>query len=206
MNLQSEILGLSVAYALVGTLVLLGVARGRWPWAVKAAAIVLTSAFYVLVFFRSEGLLGWSATAALPRRFEVLWALTVEPDSASHDPGAVHLWVQALDPANMPTGEPRAYRLPYSTRLAGKVEAVRTEIQAGHPQEGRTVEQLIATGQAPLPEGPVAAPGAEVEAGGDPATGGALDPAFLGDDTKSVDFAPLPRSLLPPKDAPSRPN
>jgi len=138
----------------------------------------------------------------LPQRFEVLWALTVEPDPASHDPGAVHLWVQALDAANLPNGEPRAYRLPYSTRLAEKTEAARAEIKAGHPQAGRTVETLVATGQAPLPNGPVAAPGAEVEAGGDPASGGSLDTTLLGGDSKSIEFAPLPRSLLPPKDAP----
>ncbi len=202
MTLQAEILGLSVAYALLGTLVLLGVARSRWPWVLKAGAIVLTSAFYVLVFFRTQGLLGWSATAALPARFEVLWVRTVEPDPTSNDPGAVHLWLEALDEGNRPNGEPRAYRLPYTRRLAQKVEAARTEIQAGHPQGGRAVDLGTAGDQGTPPDGPATAPGAGAEAGGDPASGGSLDPAFLGGDARSVEFAPLPRPTLPPKDAP----
>jgi hypothetical protein len=39
-------------------------------------------------------------------------------------------------------------------------------------------------------------------AGGDPSSGGYLDPAFLGGDSKSVEFAPLPVPRLPEKDAP----
>jgi hypothetical protein len=43
-------------------------------------------------------------------------------------------------------------------------------------------------------------PGAEP--GGDPSGGGLLDPAFLRGESQSVDFAPLPKPSLPPKDAP----
>ena len=198
MNLQAEILGLSVAYALLGTLVLLGVARTRWPWAVKAGVIVLTSGFYVFVFLRTQGLLGWSAATALPARFEVLWVRTVEPDPTSNDPGAIHLWLEALDASNLPSGEPRAYRLPYSTRLARKAEVARVEIQAGHPQGGRAVD--FGTGEGEMPNGPAGTAGASAEPGGDPSGGGVLDPAFLGGDSRSVLFAPLPAPVLPPKE------
>jgi hypothetical protein len=199
MNLQAEVLGLSVAYALLGTLVLLGVARSGWPWAFKAGAIVLTSAFYVFVFFRTQGLLGWSAATALPARFEVLWVRTVEPDPASNDPGAIHLWLEALDADNRPSGEPQAFRLPYSTKLARKAETARVEIQAGHAQGGGPFN--LGTGEGELPNGTAGAAGAGAEPGGDPSGGGALDPAFLGGDSRSVLFAPLPAPVLPPKGA-----
>jgi hypothetical protein len=202
MTLQTEILALSAAYALLGILALIGVTRTRWPWPFKTAAIVLTSGFYILVFFRMEGLLGWSAIAPLPEHFQLLWARNVDPNLASNDPGAIHLWLEALDDANLPSGEPRAYRLPYSQRLADKVEAARNEIQAGHPQGGRAVDFGVEDNQAGVPDGPVGPPGHRAEAGGDPAAGGSLDPAFLGGDSKSVEFAPLPKPLLPPKDAP----
>lgn len=198
MNLQADILGLSAAYALLGTLVLLGMARSRWPWAVKAGVIVLTSAFYVFVFFRTQGLLGWSAATALPARFEVLWVRTVEPDPTNNDPGAIHLWLEALDAGNLPSGEPRAYRLPYSVRLAHRAEAARVEIQAGHPQGGRAAD--FRTGEGETPNGPAGTAGAGAVPGGDPSGGGALDPAFLGGDSRSVLFAPLPAPVLPPKD------
>jgi len=59
-----------------------------------------------------------------------------------------------------------------------------------------------ASDQAAPPDGTAAAPGAGAEAGGDPAGDGSLDPAFLGGDARSVEFASLPRPTLPPKDAP----
>jgi hypothetical protein len=39
-----------------------------------------------------------------------------------------------------------------------------------------------------------------VEPGGDPSGGGLLDSAFMGGESQSVEFAPLPVARLPPKD------
>ena len=80
MSLRGEILVLSVAYALLGTLLLLALTRARLPWGVKVAAILVTSGFYAEAYFRTEGLLGWSAYAKLPPRFQLLWARTVETE------------------------------------------------------------------------------------------------------------------------------
>lgn len=199
MSLESEIVLLALAYALLAALVLIAVTRARLPWMVKAGAIGVTSVFYVVVFFRTEGLLGWSAYASVPARFQLLWARTIEPNLAEKEPGAIHLWVEALDDANLPSGVPRAYRLPYSANVAGKVEAARVEIMNGHPQGGRAVDFGIGDGTA-APPAATAAGGAEP--GGDPSSGDYLDPAFLGGDSKSVEFAPLPVPKLPAKDAP----
>jgi hypothetical protein len=201
MSLEAQILGLSFAYALLGMLLLVAVTRAQLPWPVKAGAIVVTSAFYVLVFFKTHGLLGWSALEAVPPRFQLLWARSVEPDPARKLPGAIHLWLEELDDANLPSGVPRAYQLPYSAVLARKVEGARVEIMNGHPQGGRAEDFGIDEGQG-TPEGPVATSRQRAEAGGDPSGGGILDPAFLGGDSKSVEFAPLPAPALPSKDAP----
>jgi hypothetical protein len=199
MSLQTEILGLSIGYALLGLLLLLALVRARLPWSVKVGAVALTSAFYVLVYYRTQGLLGWSAYQPLPPRFQLLWARSVEPNIAQGEPGAVHLWVEELDEANFPSGVPRAYRRPYSTALARKAESARTEISNGRPQGGRA-EQL-GSGEGGHMDGSVAAL-KNAEAGGDPASGEALDTAFMGGDSQSIAFAPLPVRTLPPKDAP----
>jgi hypothetical protein len=198
MGLQTEILMLSFGYALLGLLLLLAVTRTRLAWPVKATAIAVTSAFYLVVFLRTEGLLGWSAPEPLPPRFQLLWARSVEPNLALDEPGALHLWVEELDEANVASAVPRAYRLPYSAALARKVESARAEIMNGRPQGGRAEQFGSGDGQ-PVPDG---APRRGVEAGGDPASGGALDSAFLGGEQQSVEFAPLPVVKLPPKDAP----
>jgi hypothetical protein len=203
-NLETEIVGLSLAYVLLAVLLLLALTRALLPWPLKAAAIALTSAFYVIAFFRTEGLLGWSSPGPLPQRFQLLWVRTVDPDRALDDPGAIHLWLEEIDDANLPSGVPRAYRLPYSTALARKAEAARVEIVNGHPQAGRALDFASASADAP-PDTPVTPPraGEPGESGGDPSTG-LFDPAMLGGlNTQSVDFVPLPPPRLPPKDAPA---
>jgi hypothetical protein len=49
--------------------------------------------------------------------------------------------------------------------------------------------------------GAVAGARAGVEPGGDLSGGGLLDPACLGGDSQSVEFAPLPVPILPSKEA-----
>lgn len=203
MGLQSQIVGLSVAYVVLAALLLVVALRVRAPWPLKVAAVVITSVFYGVAFFRIEGLPGWSAAAPLPPQFQLLWARVVDPNPLDRDPGAVHVWVEELDAANIPSGQPRAYRLPYSPTLAAKVEAARDEILKGRPQGGRAADYGTGTGQA-APEGPsdvtklrpAAAPG------GDPTGGGLLDLSFLTGESGNIEFSALPPPVLPPKDAP----
>ncbi|MGH6751745.1 MAG: hypothetical protein ACREDP_06210, partial [Bradyrhizobium sp.] len=140
MELQKEILGLAIAYAVLGALLLVIALRARVSWPLKLGAVLVTSAFYGVTFFRIEGLTGWSTPGPLPSQFQLLWARIVEPNPLDRDPGAVHIWVEALDAANLPSGQPRAHRLPYSAALASKVTAARDEIMKGHPQGGRAAD------------------------------------------------------------------
>ena len=203
MELQKEILGLSIAYVLLAALLLVIALRARIPWPLKVAAVLVTSAYYCVAFFRVEDLTGWSAPTPLPAQFQLLWARVVEPNPLDRDPGAVHIWVEELDAANLPNGQPRAHRLPYSPALAHKVEAARDEILKGHPIGGRAVDIGAGNGQA-APEGPanVASLHPKAAPGGDPMGGGPLDLSFLTGEAGNIEFAPLPVPLLPPKDAP----
>jgi hypothetical protein len=203
MELQKEILGLSIAYALLAALLLIVVLRASVSWPLKTAVVLVTSAYYCVAFFRIEGLTGWSAPAPLPSQFQLLWARVVEPNPLDRDPGAVHIWVEELDAANLPSGQPRAHRLPYSAALAHKVEAARDEIMKGHPQGGRAVDYGSGNGQS-APEGPsdVSTLRPSAAPGGDPMSGGPLDLSFLTGEAGNIEFAPLPVPILPPKDTP----
>jgi hypothetical protein len=199
MSLESEIVGLSLAYAALGVLLLIGVVGTRLSWTTKAAAVAVTSAFYVFVFFRLQGLLGWAAYDQLPARFELLWAQVIETELVSHEAGAIYLWVEALDDKNRPSQVPRAFVLPYTRTLAEKVKGAQAEITRGHPQFAKPRDFGTGTG-ANTPDGLTPARGGGV--GGDPSGGGLLDTKFLGGGAPSIDFAPLPPPMLPPKDAP----
>ena len=60
-SLQSVILTLSISYALIGALLLVVLVYARLPWPAKAVAVVVTSAFYIVSFVGTRGLLGWAS-------------------------------------------------------------------------------------------------------------------------------------------------
>jgi hypothetical protein len=203
-NLSTIIICLSIAYALLGVLLLVLCVFARIPWPVKAGAIVLTSAFYVVSFFATRGLLGWSSTDPLPPKFKLLGARIVEPHSLEGDPGAIHLWVEALDDDNFPSGVPRAYRLPYDARLAEKTEAAIRASEDGVPQGGRPADFDSGENE----NGASGATAREATAstitttgGGDPSTSGPIDPVSGHKEGQTINFSPLAPPSMPPKDA-----
>ena len=201
-SLTDSIIWLSIAYALLGVLLLVVCVFARVPWPVKAALIVMTSAFYVVSFFATRGLLGWSSTDPLPPKFKLLSARIVEPHSLEGDPGAIHLWVEALDDDNFPSGTPRAYRLPYDAHLAERTEAAIQASAEGRPQGGRTAD--FGNGQGGTAEATVreVTPSTiTTTGGGDPSSGGPLDPQSAHGQNQNISFSPLVPPRMPPKDA-----
>jgi hypothetical protein len=198
-NLQSVILMLSIAYAMIGVLLLVVMVYARLPWPAKAVFVAVTSAFYVVSFFGTRGLLGWATADRLPPTFKLLQVRIVEPHTLEGDPGSIYLWVEALDEGNRPSGVPRAYRLPYTDSLAQKADKAASEIAAGHPEGGRAAD--LGTGEGGL-LGAVREyilPNVILETtGGDPSIGGGLAAPQAGD---GVSFTPLLPPRMPPKEA-----
>jgi hypothetical protein len=139
--MTATLIAISAAYVVMGVLLLSVGLTSPIRWWVKAAAITVTSLFFVEAFFATKGLLGWPGSGRLPARFQLLWTRVVEPDPKLHDTGSIFLWVEEVDDNNVPTGTPRSYRLPYSKPLADKSLKARDEIMSGNPQEG-TAEDL----------------------------------------------------------------
>jgi hypothetical protein len=197
-NLQSVIVTLSVSYALIGALLLVVIVYARLPWPVKAIAVVVTSAFYVVSFVATRNLLGWASVDRLPASFKLLQARIVDPHTVEGDPGSVYLWVEALDEDNRPSGVPRAYRLPYSDALAEKTHTAESAIAAGHPQGGRAAD--FGTGEGGLIDAAreYILPRTILQtSGGDASTGEFKAAGAAGD---GVSFTPLLPPRMPPKD------
>lgn len=202
MSRQTDVLGILFAYAAVGTVLLVILVRSGVSRRLAIMAVMAMSGFYIATFYWVEGMLGWSAPLAVPDRFKVVATRVLEPDFVHQRPGAVHLWLEALDEHNIPSGEPRAYVLPYSPELASRVSAAQVEINKGRPQGGTSRSFASNLGNE-VPEGAnVRTIAHGVPAGGDPSGGGILDPAAIGGQSKSIDLIPLPPPLLPPKDDP----
>ena len=201
-SLNTIILSLSIAYAMLGVLLLAICVFTRLPWPLKAAAVALTSVFYILGFFSTRSLLGWSSVDPLPAQFKLLSARIVEPHSLEGEPGAIHLWVEELDSDNRPSGVPRAYRLPYNVKLAERTERAIGASAEGRPQGGRTADfGNGAGGVAEAAAREITPSSITTTGGGDPSSGGPLDPAFAHTENQSISFAPLPPPRMPAKDA-----
>jgi len=197
-NLQTVIVTLSVCYALIGALLLLVLVYARLPWQAKAVAVIITSAFYVGSFIGARGLLGWASVDRLPRQFKLLQARIVDPHTVDGDPGAVYLWVETLDDDNRPSGVPRAFRIPYSDKLAEKAQHAADQIAAGHPQGGRAADFGTGDGGVIDAAREYILPRTIIEtAGGDPSTGEFKAAQHAGD---GVSFTPLLPPRMPPKD------
>ncbi len=197
-----HVIYLAIAYAALGSVLLIVLSRLAIARGVKIAIIVAMGAFNVAVFFWSQSLLGWPAATAVPETFQVLWTRVVEPNPSRQVAGAIYLWVEELDEHNIPSGEPRAYVVPFSASLADKAATAQSEIKKGNAQGG-TRHAFIPTITAAGLEGVnVRNVSQGAQPGGDPSGGGLFDPAALGGQSKSVDLIPLPRPLLPPKDDP----
>lgn len=198
-SLQSVILTLSVAYALIGALLLVVMVYTRLPWQLKAVAVVVTSSFYIASFLGMRGLLGWASLEKLPANFKLLQARIVEPHSIEGDPGSIYLWVEALDDGNRPSGVPRAYRIPYSDRLADKTDKAQTEIAAGRAQGGRAADYGSGEGGMLDSVRAYITPNTIIEtSAGDPSSGGGLTAVPQAGD--EVTFTPLLPPRMPPKD------
>ncbi len=133
--------GVIAAYVIVAVLLLSLNVAPRWAWWVKATAIIITSAFFVISYYSMIDLMGWPVKARLPGKFQMLWAKVNEPDKLLNSPGAIYMWVEALDANNIPTGLPRAYRLPYTQPLETGIENALDMIAAGQ-EVGGTADMM----------------------------------------------------------------
>jgi hypothetical protein len=190
------LLGISAAYVVLALVVLSMGLTSRFAWWVKATTIVVSSAFFVEVFFASKSLLGWPASSTpLPSKFQLLWTRVVEPDVKAGNRGAIYLWVEEVDGNNVPSGLPRSYRLPYSVKLADRTLKARDEIMAGNPQEG--LAEDVAEGD-PTSSEASAKPNQQAD-GGITSTGGKVELEGPIDQVPRVEFRPMSNPLLPPK-------
>jgi hypothetical protein len=189
------VLAISAAYVVVTVLLLAFGLSSRFAWWVKAAAIVVTSVFFVEVFFATKGLLGWPQPGQLPGRFQLLWVRVAEPDRKSSNPGAIYLWIEEVDDNNVPDGVPRSYRLPYSRPLADRAAKARDEIMSGKPQQG-LAEDLAGTERQPDAKSDPERSGNRAEPG---LTTVDPDQYRLLQQAQRVEFSPMPVPTLPPK-------
>ncbi len=171
---------LIVSYTVLAVLLLAMLLYSRFHWGVKAAVVVLVTAFYPVSYIALVDLLGWPTGTHLPDSFRLVAAQVYEPDKAQGAPGEIYLWVTALSD-NAGRSTPRAYKIPYSAALHEKLDEAEKGLKNGTEQMG----EVVATGQA--------------TGSGPPAI--AADASRTSDVSNPIDivFTPFAKTVLPSK-------
>jgi hypothetical protein len=195
--MTGTLLGIAAAYVVMSILFLTASLTAPLRWWIKAAAIVVSSFFFIEIFFATKGLLGWPGSDRLPGKFQLLWARVVEPDPKLNDPGAIYLWVEELDANQVPNGVPRSYRLAYSKPLAEKSQKARDDIMSGAELEGTADDLAENETNAPRSGGEVPT---DLDKNAQPGNPN-LDLSLLANvqQAQHIEFGPFQGPLLPPK-------
>jgi hypothetical protein len=136
--MTGAVVGLVASYVALATLLLSLNLKSAWRWPVKAAAIGVMAAFFVVAFVALQAMLGWPTEALLPARFELHAALIEEPDRKGRSAGAIYLWLSPRPGDGASAGPPRAYALPYSRALHEATERAQAGLQDGKPIDGES--------------------------------------------------------------------
>jgi hypothetical protein len=122
---------IAVGFALLGALLLWFVIGSRGRWWLKLTAIVGTCAFTFAVWHALDSFSGWSTDERPP-------AHAVYLGGSVDEPHAIYLWLIPSPSGGLlrykpASGEPRAYRLPYSRELHAQVDRGNQLAKRGQP-------------------------------------------------------------------------
>ena len=130
------VLGIVAASVAVLVLLLSLNVASRWLWWVKASATVVVFWLWFTTYVSVAALVGWPSEESPPSNFQLHWSKIVEPNQFTQNPGAIYLWLEALDENNVPIGVPRNYKLPYDDQLADQLLAANEKIKEGEEVAG----------------------------------------------------------------------
>jgi len=190
------ILTLTAAYAFVASLLAYLLLLSRLHLAFKSLATLAVVALIPLTFSGVGELRGLPSDGDIPDSFRMLWAQVIEPDRLQGEKGNVFLWVQALDRDNYPTGQPRAYQLPYSDDLRIKVQEAMAKISQGEEIQGSVDAEKA------LPEATSEALALEVKTGlaeARPGGSSAVGERIMGFEPSMLTFNPAEAPVTPTK-------
>ncbi len=132
---MSRYLALSIAYALLGALLLSLILHTRFSNNLKLGIILLVSIFYSVTYANLYDMRGWAVPQKPQAHFKLHWAIVEEPDKARGEDGAIFILGQKLSALGLLEEAPRLYKLPFDPELAQQIEEAKSEIEDGKPIE-----------------------------------------------------------------------
>jgi hypothetical protein len=135
--MNTELLVILVAYAVLGFLLLFLCLWTRWPLLIKGLMVFLVTGFYLQSFDALRSQLGWPTEDQLPPRFVVLAVVFDEPRKEDHFEGHIYLWAHGLQDGHVQP-QPRSYKLAYAKDLHALLAEAMKKNREGNSQMGTT--------------------------------------------------------------------
>lgn len=146
-------IGITIGFVLITTLVLWYIIGSKGHWVSKAAIILLSLYFCLSVGFSLNELMGWPTKEELPKKFFLHWAVVEEPDPKTGEEGSIFIWTKPLDSTRPKDqgwqdyllsfydgeSQPRAHELPYSRELHEQAQEALEMIMGGQSVGGISI-------------------------------------------------------------------
>jgi len=114
----------TASFMFIVCLLLLGVIYSRIHWLLKASLVLISLAFCSFFYIAFDHSLGYPTAVKPDDRLPYVASVVREPAPASHDPGAIYVWL-------MVQGVPRAIVLPFSIENRHVLSRANQQIETG---------------------------------------------------------------------------
>ena len=123
--------GIIASYILIAILLLYLNLYSKWTWHYKVGGILVTSFFYLVLYFSFPPVLGSPTDENPPPDFRIIGTHVQKPDDPDGKNGVIYLWLARVDASLEIIEPPRAYKLPYTLGLHEKVIGVQAKLDKG---------------------------------------------------------------------------
>lgn len=123
--------GIIASYILIAIFLLYLNLYTTWNWKYKVAGIVVTSFFYLVLYFSFPPVLGSPTDENPPPDFRIIGTHVQKPDNPDAGNGMIYLWLARIGPTLEIIEPPRAYKLPYTLGFHEKVIGIQAKLDKG---------------------------------------------------------------------------
>ena len=116
--------GIIASYILIAIFLLYLNLYSNWAWQYKVGGIIVTSFFYLVLYFSFPPVLGSPTGENPPPDFRIIGTHVQKPGEPDGKDGMIYLWLARVDASLEIIEPPRAYKLPYTLGFHEKIIGV----------------------------------------------------------------------------------
>ena len=123
--------GIIASYILIAIFLLYLNLYTKWTWQYKVGGIIVTSFFYLVLYFSFPPFLGSPTGDNPPKDFRIIGTHVQKPANPDGNDGVIYLWLARVNSSLEINEPPRAYKLPYTLGFHEKIIGVQLKLDKG---------------------------------------------------------------------------